>query len=109
MRGKRKDANQNLIENEFTARGASVHDLSQHPKQLDMLVGYRGVTAWVEVKNPAMPPSGRKLTDSEDGIIKGWRGLVAVIEDVPDVEALLTVMGQQALEMARGRIKRGEI
>ena len=106
---KRKDANQNLIANEFTARGASVHDLSQHPKQLDMLVGYRGVTAWVEVKNPKMSPSGKKLTDAEDEIISTWRGLTWIVEDVDDVNALLKHMGMQALQLARGRINRGEI
>jgi Holliday junction resolvase len=53
----------------------------------DLAVGRNGVNVLVEVKDPAKPPSARKLTEDEYEWHQNWRGLVIVAETVDDVEA----------------------
>ena len=106
---KRKDANHNLIANEFTARGATFQDLSQYPKQLDGLVGFRGINRWIEIKDGDKPPSARKLTPAENEIFETWGGTVERVETTKDVERVLRAMAEEALILARSRINRGGI
>ena len=59
-----------------TARsiGASVLDTHQLPNCFDALIGYRGREFIIEIKDPAQPKSGRKLTPGEASFRDAWRG-----------------------------------
>lgn len=94
---KRKDGNQHLLENEFIARGATICDLSQAPGVLDLLVGFRGETAWVEIKDGRLSPSRRALTAMEQRRFDEWNGDGPhLVESVEHVERLLTYMARRA-------------
>jgi hypothetical protein len=70
----RVDANQALIVQALRAIGASVLHLHQLKNCFDLLVGYRGRTFLVEVKDPSQPPSKRQLTPGEAKFRDEWRG-----------------------------------
>jgi len=77
MRGRRTDANQSAIVSALRAVGASVVDLSAVGKGCpDLLVGFRGRTYLLEVKNKA----GRnRLTADQDVFLAWWHGVPPVI------------------------------
>jgi len=50
----------------------------------DLLVGIRGVTTVMEVKDGKKPPSRRKLTDDEKDWHDAWRGSKFVVYSVDD-------------------------
>jgi len=55
----------------------------------DLLVGWRGMTSLLEVKDGAKPPSARKLTEDQEKWHANWRGQVAVVETVEQaIEAI---------------------
>lgn len=94
MRGRRPhktDANQaDLV---FALRqipGVSVF-VASHVSQgfPDLVIGFRGVTYLAEVKDPAKPPSRRRLTDEEAEFHDNWTGQVAVVETLDDVLRLI--------------------
>jgi hypothetical protein len=70
----RVDGNHAAIVRQFKAVGASVHDVHQVPNGFDILVGYRGLNFIFEIKDPAQPKSGRKLTAGETAFKDTWRG-----------------------------------
>jgi hypothetical protein len=79
----RKDDNQGKIEDELRARGMSVRDI--HDGDIaDLLVGFQGANFLFEVKDPAKPPSARKLSDKQKTDHESWRGQLAVIETAED-------------------------
>lgn len=53
----------------------------------DLVVGYQGRNYLLEIKDPAQPPSGRKLTGPEQRFRDGWRGQYAVVLCLDDVLA----------------------
>lgn len=56
----------------------------------DLLVGFRGQTLLVEVKDGALPPSGRALTQDQWEWHAAWRGSpVWVISSVDGVTDML--------------------
>lgn len=59
----------------------------------DLLIGFRGANWLAEVKDGALPPSGRKLTDAQIRWHLLWRGQVAVVESVDDALRLIGVVG----------------
>ena len=68
---KRVDENQNLIKHTFIALGASVLDLSRVGQGCpDLLIGYRGKCAMVEVKSS----NKAHFTEAQLKFIKNWRG-----------------------------------
>ena len=77
MRGRRTDANQSTIIATLKAVGASVVDLSAVGKGVpDLLVGFRGRTYLLEVKNKA----GRnRLTADQNVFLAWWHGVPPVI------------------------------
>jgi Holliday junction resolvase len=77
VRGRRTDANQSAIVAVLREVGASVVDLSAVGKGVpDLLVGYRGQTYLLEVKNKA----GRnRITADQEVFYAWWRGAEAVI------------------------------
>ena len=86
----RIDANQPAIVAALRRIGASVLHLHQLKNCFDILVGYRGRTFLMEIKDPAQPPSKRKLTEGEAEFRESWRGTPYYIVHSPD-EALAIV------------------
>ena len=85
---KRVDANQLEIVKALERIGCIVCEIGW---PLDLLVGYRQRNWLLEVKDPAKPPSQRKLTKDEQDFWDNWRGQKAKVETVD--EALEVVTG----------------
>lgn len=87
----RVDDNQESIVSALRRVGASVQSLAAVGKGTpDLLVGYRGRTFVLEVKNPAQEPNKQRLTPLEASWHSTWRGSpVAVVRTVD--EALVAV------------------
>jgi hypothetical protein len=86
----RIDANQNLIVDAMRKAGAVVRIISQGDGIPDLLVGYRGYTILMEVKDGDKVPSARKLTEAEQKFFDDWRGGMLVI--VNSVEEALETL-----------------
>lgn len=80
-RASRTDANQAAIVAALRRAGASVQPLHAVGQGCpDLLVGYRGQTLLLEVKDGAKPPSARRLTPDQVDWHAAWRGSpVAVV------------------------------
>jgi len=88
-RAARKDANQKLIVEALRACGASVHVLDE--KDLpDLLIGFRGHTILMEVKDGRRNPSECKLRPGQQRFFDEWRGGRVVV--VLTLEAALSVL-----------------
>lgn len=89
------DANQEQIVSVLKAYGATVQSLAAVGKGCpDLLVGYRGKTLLIEVKDGRKPPSARQLTDQQLDWHASWNGgAVAIITDVEGLEHLLKTCG----------------
>ncbi len=87
----RVDANQATIVAAFRQMGASVFDASRMGRGFpDLVVGMRGRTYLVEIKDGAKVKSARKLTDAQVTFREVWRGEQPVtVESVDDAVALL--------------------
>jgi hypothetical protein len=89
-RAAKVDDNQAEIVKALRAVGATVRVVTQGNGLPDLLVGFRGQTVLIEVKDGKKPPSARKLTEAEQKFFDEWRGgLLAVVESVDDAIALL--------------------
>ncbi len=77
MRGRKTDANQSSIVSALRQVGASVVDLSAVGRGVpDLLVGFRGRTYLLEVKNKL----GRnRLTADQDVFLAWWHGVPPII------------------------------
>ncbi len=92
---RRVDANQPAVVDALRAFGATVRSLADIGKGCpDLLVGYRGRTILMEVKDGAQPPSKRRLTEDEESFFRAWTGGQLVIVESPE----------QAVEVLRGAI-----
>jgi hypothetical protein len=80
----RVDGNQALIVRTLRAVGASVLHTHQLKNCFDLLVGYRGRTFLMEIKDPAQPPSARQLTPGEAKFRDEWRGSPYHVVLTPD-------------------------
>ena len=86
----RIDANQNKIVDALRDAGAYVRIISQGDGIPDLLVGYKGYTILMEVKDGDKVPSARKLTEAEQKFFNEWEGgLLVVVNSVQ--EALETL------------------
>jgi hypothetical protein len=56
---------------------------------VDIVVGYAGANALVEIKDPEQPPSKRRLTEDEQKWHEEWKGTAKIIETFEDVAAHL--------------------
>ena len=83
----RIDANQNMIVDALRKAGAVVRIISQGDGIPDLLVGYKGYTILMEVKDGAKVPSARKLTEAEQKFFNDWQGGLLMIVNSPE-EAL---------------------
>jgi len=85
MRRGRIDDNQQAIVNILRTTGATVVLLSGVGKGVpDLLVGFRGVTLLMEIKDGKKPPSDRKLTTDQQKWHAEWRGGALAIVDSAD-------------------------
>src|SRR3990172_4991298 len=77
--------------------GVSVLDLSRLGQGApDLAVGYDGRTTLVELKNPAMPPSARKLTPDEERFRDGWTGSYLTTTDLSEILEAIGVTRRSA-------------
>jgi len=84
------DANQEQIVSALRACGAYVRIVTQGDGLPDLLVGYRGYTLLLEVKDGRKPPSARKLTEAEEKFFQEWKGgLLAKVESVDEALDIL--------------------
>jgi len=80
-RAPRTDGNQPQIVQDLRKIGASVAIGSAIGKGFpDLVVGYRGKTFLLEVKDPSKPKSDRQLTPDQVKFRDGWNGHYAVVE-----------------------------
>lgn len=85
------DSNQNEIVDALRAAGASVEPkLSRVGEGVpDLLVGIRGVTTVMEVKDGKKTASRKKLNDDEKKWHAEWRGSKFVVESIEQALAAL--------------------
>jgi len=89
-RANRIDDNQNDIVTALRKAGATVRVISQGEGIPDLLVGFRGETILLEVKDGNKPPSARTLTPAEKKFFDEWEGgLCMVVKSVEDALELL--------------------
>jgi len=79
VRRKRVDANQKQIVSELRQMGFSVE-----PGHDDLLVGFGGITLWVEVKNP---DGKNKLQPSQEKLYEEWKGSYLVARTTEEIVA----------------------
>ena len=75
-RASRLDSNHGeIVEALLGVTGVTCHSLAGVANGVpDLLVGSRGRTHLVEIKNGALPPSERSLTRDQEKWISAWRG-----------------------------------
>ena len=89
-RANRVDYNQSVIVESLRKAGAYVRIVTMGDGVPDLLVGYKGFTLLLEVKDGDKPPSQRKLTTAEQKFFDEWTGgILAVVESVEDALAIL--------------------
>jgi hypothetical protein len=85
MRARRVDGNQRAFVQGLRDAGCTVAVTSSLGEGFpDVTVGLRMRTFLFELKDPAKPPSARKLTPAEQKWHDGWRGHVAVVTTVEE-------------------------
>lgn len=89
-RAAKVDANQEQIVSALRACGATVRIVTQGNGLPDLLVGYRGYTILMEVKDGRKPPSQRVLTPAEAKFFEEWTGgMLAVVNSVDEALDIL--------------------
>jgi hypothetical protein len=89
-RANRVDAGQDQIVSALRACGAYVRIVTMGDGIPDLLVGYRGYTLLLEVKDGRKPPSARDLTPAEKKFFEEWPGgLLAVVNNVDEALEIL--------------------
>jgi Holliday junction resolvase len=92
MRAAKIDANQDQIVTVLRAAGATVQSLAGVGKGVpDLLVGYKGQTLLMEVKDGNKSPSARLLTEDQLRWHHNWLGGALAVVDGPD--AALRMIG----------------
>lgn len=103
-RAARRDANEPAIVEALRAAGASVEIIGEGEGRPDLMVGYRGNTFHLEVKNPLGPRGGKSgggasrpgqggdgvLTEAQRDWWAAWKGAPPVIVRTP-AEALAAI------------------
>ena len=86
------DANQDAVVSALRAAGATVQSLAAVGKGVpDLLVGYKGKTLLMEVKDGRKPPSAQRLTEDQLTWHGNWTGGALAVVDGP--EAALRMIG----------------
>jgi hypothetical protein len=78
-RAARRDDGESEIVSALREAGAVVRVITQGDGIPDLLVGYRGYTILMEVKDGTKPPSKRALTPAEEQFFMDWTGGMLVI------------------------------
>jgi len=90
----RVDANQGEIVAALRASGASVFVLKL---PVDLLVGYAGKTALVEIKDPTSAYGKKGLNQKQSAFLMGWNGgTVALIDSVDAAQWLIRSMSDSS-------------
>lgn len=89
-RAAKRDDGESEIVGALREAGAVVRIITQGDGIPDLLVGYRGFTILMEVKDGDKPPSKRKLTPAEEKFFMEWEGGMLVV--VNSVEEALEVL-----------------
>jgi hypothetical protein len=94
MRAAKIDANQPEIVDALRRHGATVQSLAPIGNGCpDLLVGYAGKTALIEIKDGSKPPSARRLTEDQMLWHKDWQGgTLAICNDVESALQVLRLM-----------------
>lgn len=89
------DANQPEIVDALRSIGAAVYSLAECGDGIpDLLVGYKGETILLEVKDGSKPPSKRELTNDQVFFHTFWQGgPLFVVSTVSEALAALEVVG----------------
>lgn len=97
-RANRVDGNQKLIVELLRRLGASVLLLSRVGDGCpDILVGYNGMNALVEIKDGSKSPSGQKLTLRESQFHEMWLGHICVVRHEGEALELFYAMRDSRL------------
>ena len=92
MRAARVDQNHDQVVTALRAAGATVQSLAGVGKGVpDLLVGYKGQTMLMEVKDGFKSPSKRLLTEDQLRWHGSWKGGALAVVDSPD--AALRMIG----------------
>jgi hypothetical protein len=92
MRAAKIDANQEAVVTALRAAGATVQSLAGVGKGVpDLLVGYKGQTMLMEVKDGFKAPSAQLLNKDQLRWHGGWKGGALAVVDSPD--AALRMIG----------------
>ena len=87
----RLDANHNEIVSALRTAGASVQSLASIGGGcLDLLVGVRGVTTVMEIKDGNKPPSKKRLTTDEQRWYDAWNGSKFIVYSVDQALQILS-------------------
>ena len=90
-RANRVDANQVDVVRALREAGAFVRVINQGEGLPDLLVGFRGKTFLMEVKDGDKMPSQRRLTDAEADFFANWTGgPLGIVESPRDALEMLT-------------------
>ena len=92
MRAARVDQNHDQVVIALRSAGATVQSLAGVGKGVpDLLVGYKGQTLLMEVKDGFKPPSKRVLNEDQLRWHGSWNGGALAVVDSPD--AALRILG----------------
>jgi hypothetical protein len=92
MRAAKIDANQEAVVTALRTAGATVQSLASVGKGVpDLLVGYKGQTLLMEVKDGFKAPSARLLNKDQLRWHGSWKGGALAVVDSPD--AALRMIG----------------
>jgi hypothetical protein len=92
MRAARVDQNHDQVVIALRSAGATVQSLAGVGKGVpDLLVGYKGQTLLMEVKDGFKPPSKRSLNEDQLRWHGSWKGGALAVVDSPD--AALRMIG----------------
>lgn len=96
-RAHKTDANQKKIIDAMRVAGATVHSLAGLGNGLpDLLVGYKGCTILMEIKDGDKSPSRQKLTDYQVTFMSNWTGgPLAIVNDVESALRILKMVVRQ--------------
>jgi hypothetical protein len=90
---RRVDRTQNCLVKKFRALGAKVLILSDVGRGVpDLVLGVGDKLFFVEVKDGAKPPSGRRLTEDEEKFFKEWPLFCHIVSTEEEAENLFKQM-----------------
>lgn len=81
----RRDANEGEIVAALERIGCTV----ARADIVDLIVGYRGRSILLELKDGSKPPSARKLTPNQLKLVANWRGQYDVVTSVDEAIAIV--------------------